>query len=277
MKTDKNEQQWATAGQAGAKNLLSNFLNGNDIQRIPHAFIFLGPSGVGKHLLAQEFAQKITSQNNSEILEYDFTESNGVEDLRELIALASLTAASRSRKIFILKNFEKATIASNNVMLKILEEPPASSMFLIVANSNRVLPTIMSRCIAIRCFPVSDLNIQSKLPKNLIQIVEQFPGLVDKLENDPEKAEIISELLSKLQSHKLGLINLNQLVELESDDLKLFVKLWIHSLKKDLSQSKNINLAQTLNNIKVAQLASEDLERSYNTKLVLQQFLIQTK
>ncbi len=274
MKTHKKQQDWHTAGQAGAKNLLSNFLNGDNIDDIPHAFLFLGPSGVGKQLLAQEFAQKIAGQNNSEVLEYDFAESSSVEDLRDLISLSSLTAAANSRKIFLLKNFELANIASNNVMLKTLEEPSSSSMFLLVANANRVLPTVMSRCIAIRCFPVMGLNVESSLPKNLVTIVEQFPELLNQLENDSEKANLISELLSKLQTHQLGLINLNQLVELEADDLKLFVKLWIHALKQNLAEGE---FAQTLHNIKVAQNTVEDLQRSYNTKLVLQQFLIQTR
>lgn len=285
MKIDEESLIWLTPGQSGAKNLLNNFLRESVIQDLPHAFLFLGPSGVGKTLLAKEFAQKITALSNlnsekksaAEILEFDFADSGNVENLRELMGFTSLTSANNSRKIFLLKNFDLASVASSNIMLKTLEEPPVSSMFILVANSNGVLPTVMSRCIRIRCFPVSDLKVNSKLPKNLVTIVSEYPELLDRLENEPEKAKVISELLNKLQGHNLGLLSLNSLIDLETEDLKLFIKLWIHSLKQHLGQdNKPEMLTNIIHNLKVAQNTNEDLQRSYNTKLVLQQFLIQT-
>ncbi len=286
MKIDQKSLIWLTPGQSGAKNLLNNFLRESTKQDLPHAFLFLGPSGVGKTLLAKEFAQKISALNSTnkdeeksvaEILEFDFADSGSVENLRELMGFTSLTSANNSRKIFLLKNFDLASVASSNIMLKTLEEPPASSMFILVANSNGVLPTVMSRCIRIRCFPVADLKVNSNLPQNLVTIVSEYPELLQRLENDPEKTKVVSELLNKLQDRHLGLMNLNSLIDLETEDLKLLIKLWIHSLKQHLGQdNKPEMLATIIHNLKVAQNTNEDLQRSYNTKLVLQQFIIQT-
>lgn len=279
MKILDSATKWQTVGQSGAKHLLNNFLRQDNLINLPHAFLFTGPAGVGKYLLAKEFAQKISPK--SEILEFDFADSGGVDSLRELIGFASLTTTSGYRKIFILKNFDQALPASSNVMLKTLEEPPASSMFILIANGNRVLPTVMSRCIAIRCFPVANLDVSTKLPKNLSEIVEQYPELLTQLEQQPVQAKLFGDLLGKLQAHQLTLINLFPLLELEATDLQLLVKLWIHSLKQHLAKKlvaqQPAELLDTIHNIKVAQMTHEDLQRSYNTKLVLQQFLIQTR
>lgn len=268
---------WQTAGQNGAKHLLNNFLLAESIDNIPHAFLFLGPSGVGKYSLTKEFAQKISqlSGDLSEILEFDFADSGSVDNLRELIGLSSLTTTAGARKIFILQNFEQANLTSVNVLLKTLEEPPASSMFLLVANANRVLPTVMSRVIAIRCFPVTGLALNASLPKTLAKIVEQYPELAKQLESKPERAAKLDELLQKLQNHQLGLIDLNVINELEAEDLELLIMLWTHFLKQNIDDSQNIQTV--INNLKIAQRTNSDLKRSYNTKLVLQQFLIQTK
>ncbi len=293
----KNEQiqdnlkVWQTFGQEGAKRLLDNFLQNEKLDAMPHAFLFLGPEGVGKNLLAKEFAQKIdrtaklahsfksNATVNSDILEYDFSESGNVESLRELIGFSSLSSfGAGSRKIFLIKNFHLATTASSNIMLKTLEEPSGNSIFLLVANSNKVLPTVMSRCIAVRCFPVKSMSDDSQLPQNLSIVLSQFPTLIEKLQSSSEQSQKLGELLGKLQNHDLNLINLNTLVDLEINDLKLLIKVWIYFLKDQLvSGLSSSNMANVVNNLKVAQNTDLDLNRNYNTKLVLQQFLIQTK
>ncbi|QQS22643.1 hypothetical protein IPM19_03350 [bacterium] len=286
MKTDKkhNKSSWQTPGQKGAKHLLDNFVNAANFDSIPHAFLFLGPRGVGKESLAVEFAKKISefnssSQTRAEILEFDFEESGGVENLRELISFSSLTT-SGAKKIFILKNFELASPSSSNILLKTLEEPAASSMFILIANGQRVLPTIMSRCVAIRCFPLDQVGIDESLldfdlPGNLLEIVKHYPGLGQQLQSDPERTQRLSDVLSKLGSHQLNLIDLNSLTQLETEDLQMLVSLWIISLKAQLDQPGN--LPEIIHNLKVAQNFHEDLKRSYNSKLVLQQFLMNTK
>ncbi len=278
MKTIQNQPQneWQTPGQPGAKHLLNNFVNGAELGEIPHAFIFLGPQGVGKTSLALEFAKKISNSqlNRAEIFEFDFAESGNVSQLRELISFSSLTTEG-SRKIFVLKNFEQATIASSNALLKTLEEPVDNTVFLLIANSNRVLPTVMSRCVTIRCFPVEGAVSTASLPKELLIAVEHYPGLAQQLLDQPDLANSLSEFLKKLVNHKTSLVDISQLAELDQNDLQLLIMLWINNLKTELA-SHNASLPNVIHNLKVAQNLYEDLQRSYNSKLVLQQFLMNT-
>lgn len=278
MKTIENQSQneWQTPGQPGAKHLLNNFVNAAKLGDVPHAFIFLGPKGVGKTSLALEFAKKISNDqvNRAEIFEFDFAESGNVSQLREIISFSSLTTEG-SRKIFILKNFEQATTASSNALLKTLEEPVDNTLFLLVANGNRVLPTVMSRCVTSRCFPVEGLVPSVSLPKELLAAVEHYPGLAQQLLDQPDLANSLCEFLNKLGNHKISLVDLSQLAELDQKDLQLLVVLWINNLKADLA-TQNSALPKVIHNLKVAQNLYEDLQRSYNSKLVLQQFLMNT-
>lgn len=275
---------WQTPGQAGAKHLLNNFLNFAHAGQTPHAFLFLGPRGVGKVSLALEFAHKLSFSGDStgsavasraEILEFDFAVSGSIQNLRELISFSGLTSIG-SKKIFVLKNFDAASLAGSNVLLKTLEEPASSSMFLLVANSNRVLPTVMSRCVAIRCFPVDGAVAPSSLPKNLLAATQSYPTLAAELAGQPDRALMLGEFLSKLQARQLSLVDLTRLIELSGEDLQLLAVLWIGVLKDRLADSAR-DLPSTVHNLKVAQNFSDDLKRSYNSKLVLQQFLIHTQ
>ncbi|HMR55461.1 MAG TPA: hypothetical protein PKD34_02605 [Candidatus Doudnabacteria bacterium] len=271
-----NSDTWSTSGQLGAKRLLSSFLALPDSSTLPHAFIFLGPSGVGKFKLAEEFAIKIAQvwNNQSEKYVYDFSEDNGLDELRELIKLSSLTSVGEGRKIFILKNFELASSSSVNALLKTLEEPSRGSMFLLVSNTNGALPTIMSRAIAVRCFPLSQ-NVETVLPKLLADSIVGFPELQKQFERDSKSAETYNNLLTDLvNSHSVGesLTKLSSLIELDSNELRLLLNLYANLLKRQLGNESSVgNIAKSLRAI---QTAHTELNHNFNTKLVLQEMLI---
>lgn len=278
MNTSKIKSQidieWSTLGQNGAKQLLSNFLSLGSIDMLPHAFLFLGPMGVGKSNFAKEFARKTFEMSGAkpEIFEYDFNDNPSIESLRELISLSSLTSVGQ-KKVFILNNFQKASQSSVNSLLKTLEEPSSSSMFLLIANSNRVLPTVMSRCIVVRCFSVSGQDSSVDVPVSLQELVSPYPQLSDRLSKDEDLANLLSDNLAFLQ--KGGLSIVNKLSDLESDQLTLLLQLWTEYLKQKLHSGENIET--NINNLKVASRTRNEIQKSFNTKLVLQQFLLETK
>lgn len=277
-KTGANLDNWKTAGQLGAKRLLSSFLSllQSDSSTLPHAFIFLGPSGIGKFKLALEFAHKIVEIEHSRLEKYiyDFSDDNGLDELRELIKLSSLTSASEGRKIFIFKNFELASHSSLNALLKTLEEPSKSSMFLLVANTNGTLPTIMSRAIAVRCYPLNQ-TVDTTLPKLLADSIIGFPELQQKFEQDSQLAELYTNLLADLMnSHSVGesLIKLSSFAELDSHQLRLLLNLYANLLKQQLGQTTAVK--QVSKSLRAVQTAHNELSHNFNTKLVLQEMLI---
>ncbi len=279
VKSVQNQRKlsdWESFGQSGAKQLLNRLLTAST--PLPHAFLFFGPKGIGKYQLASEFANKIGVRDNvtSELYEFDFELDNGLAELRELLKLSSLTAAASGKKIFLLRNFHLASLAGVNSLLKTLEEPTTDTMFLLVSNGNSALPTIISRVVPVRCFPVNEA-VSKELPADLARSLQGFPNLRSVYTEDSAASEEMAELLKDLQTaatQQSALVLSNKLADLDSVKLQTLLQLWTNRLKHSISEA---NLVTSVASIRAAQTAVEDLTKNYNTKLVLQQFLQNTK
>lgn len=70
-----------------------------------------------------------------------------VEDIERIVNESYILPLEGEKKIYILNNFDQATVQAQNKILKTLEEPPKSVVFIITTtNENNVLATIKSRC-----------------------------------------------------------------------------------------------------------------------------------
>lgn len=110
--------------------------------------------------------------------------------------------------VYIIPDVDMLHVTVQNMLLKVLEEPPMKSKFYLTA-SNGVLPTIKSRCVTYMCEPYSTLDIQQ-----VIQMVYPFrtidsPGrlqiLIDNGYSDKECSEDFKKLLDLFQQIKAGL------------------------------------------------------------------------
>jgi DNA polymerase III subunit delta' len=140
-----------------------------------HAYLFLGPAGLGKKTLAREFAASLlcpvysgdcsdecpSCRQFRRGLHPDFIPivSSGnsikIEQLRELKHNAYLRPVLGARKVFFFPEAEQLTEAAANSFLKILEDPPPGVVFLFTAvRADNILPTIQSRCQIYQLFPV---------------------------------------------------------------------------------------------------------------------------
>ncbi len=83
--------------------------------------------------------------------------SIGIEQIREVMGRISKLPFSGPRSVVIVMEAHRATIEAQNAFLKALEEPPASSIIILVtARPDLLLPTIISRCSEIRFDPLPD-------------------------------------------------------------------------------------------------------------------------
>ncbi|MDX1454016.1 MAG: DNA polymerase III subunit delta' [Gammaproteobacteria bacterium] len=145
-------------------------------QRLPHALLLTGTSGVGKQALAEAFAQYLACRDRGEqgacgqcsacqqflagswpdfhqvtMLVNEKTgklkKQIGVDQVRELAAEIGMTAQQGGWKTVLLQPADAMTVNAANSLLKTLEEPPDNSLLMLVTSRPAsLLPTIRSRC-----------------------------------------------------------------------------------------------------------------------------------
>lgn len=126
------------------------------------AYLFTGAGSIGKEAVAQRFAAGLLGGLDDDrarrlamagthpdlrILEPEGAASLGVDQAREVVARASLAPVEADRTVFLLPDAGAMTEQAANVLLKTLEEPLASVVFLLVSESEDDFPpTVASRC-----------------------------------------------------------------------------------------------------------------------------------
>lgn len=152
-------------GQDQVIRTLKNALK-ND--RVAHAYLFAGPRGTGKTSTAKVFAralncsnpgpdfepcgecnscQRIANGNSLDVIEIDAASNRGIDEIRELREKVKFYPGEGKYKVYIIDEVHMLTKGAFNALLKTLEEPPASVVFILATTEpHKVLTTIMSRC-----------------------------------------------------------------------------------------------------------------------------------
>jgi DNA polymerase-3 subunit gamma/tau len=174
--------------KSARQSLLKIFESG----KIPPAFLFSGPKGIGKTSAARIVAKavncektlrptrgkefepcgecsaclSITNGTNLDVLEIDAASNRGIDDIRELKDKIRLAPTSASFKVYIIDEVHMLTNEAFNALLKTLEEPPAHAMFVLCTTAPEKLPeTIVSRCTRINFRKATKEEIVEKLQK----------------------------------------------------------------------------------------------------------------
>lgn len=128
--------------QAGVKTILEQQLKSGEIQ---HCYLFVGGAGTGKTTSARIFANEINHGQGNPI-EMDAASNNSVDDMRELIQQAQTKSLNSEYKVFIIDECHMITVQGWNAILKLIEEPPAKSIFIFCTTDPQKIPkTIISR------------------------------------------------------------------------------------------------------------------------------------
>lgn len=192
------------------KTLASQIKN----RQLSHSYLFVGISGSGKEFMARSLAKYILcgSQKEDECLSckkfeksihpdffiIDGSERIKIEQIREVVEKINLTPSLSNKKVLLITKAENMGIEASNSLLKTLEEPPADSVIMITALSEKTLPeTIVSRCQVFRTKRITDKQIESmliekydqKLIKKVISLSAGSIGKALRLSDDKEMLE----------------------------------------------------------------------------------------
>ena len=188
-------------GQTHVSRTLKNAVAQN---RLAHAYLFVGPRGVGKTSTARILAKslncikgptitpcgvcdncrEIAGGNSLDVIEIDGASNNSVEDVRQLRENVRYAPAKGRYKIYLIDEVHMLSSAAFNALLKTLEEPPEHVKFIFATTEpQKVLATILSRCQRF------DLH---RIPANLIAQHLQFIATKEKITLQPEAAHAIA-------------------------------------------------------------------------------------
>ena len=172
-------------GQEKAIAILRRHLNN---ARVAGAYLFTGTDGIGKYMAARTFAKvlncleskddscdtcvscrKIDKNGHPDVHFIDPQDSDTIkiEDIRQLKQNIGLRAYEAKFKVFVINDAHKLTAEASNALLKILEEPPGSSVIILVTAKPALLfKTVISRCQAVKFFPLERAKLENMLKEN---------------------------------------------------------------------------------------------------------------
>lgn len=185
--------------------LQSQFQSALKKNHLPHALLFVGPSGVGKQKMAWALAQTLLCQESesacgecfpclsaerheNENILFITSESLQIklEEAKKIISFLSLQTGS-SAKIVIVNEADQLNIRSINSLLKIIEEPPQNSFFIFISSSLYSFPmTLRSRFQIIKFNPLS-FSVMKEITSESDELIFASKGRLDILKQLQDK------------------------------------------------------------------------------------------
>ncbi len=233
---------------------------------VAHAYLFVGPRGLGKTSSARILARLVNCEKNYtkgklnkklaepcgecdactsikngsavDVMEIDAASHRGIDDIRDLREKVNLAPSMLPKKVYIIDEVHMLTSEAFNALLKTLEEPPAHAMFILcTTEAHKVPETIVSRCVRVNFTKATP----TELVRSLSRAVEGEGLKIDR--------ETLEELASGLdgsfrEGHKL----LEQLVN-------RFEKITVENVRETLKLIGNSQVEALLTAVRTGDTA----------------------
>ena len=262
-------------GNDKIKELLTNSVKNN---KISHSYLFIGIEGIGKKLIAKEFAKMILCIDENKYcgsckscIEFDtdnnpdfkIIEPDGnslkIEHIREFQSKVAEKPIISNKKVYIINDSDKMTTEAQNCLLKTLEEPPEFvTIILIGSNENAFLSTIKSRCMILHFNKIQDDEIKKFLEENYQNkvnskiMLDAFQGSIGKalqIQDKQEEYEKIEKIIYSLENKdKIDILKMSEPIykakEEKFDILDYMNIVFINLAKKSNKYAQCINIVE---------------------------------
>jgi DNA polymerase-3 subunit delta' len=200
-------------GQEKARNLVSRTMKSG---RLPHAYIFKGPDGVGKRLFARGVAaalncrgemagracgvcsscKKFLSGNHPDFMVVKPEKGTiKIDQVREMCRALSYPPYESDLRIVLLEDVHTMRQEAANSLLKTLEEPPPANLLILTAEaSQEILTTISSRCQVIPFYGLAEADCVSIILDQQLKLEPESARVLSRLaEGSPGQALVLHE------------------------------------------------------------------------------------
>ena len=177
----------------GQEHVVQALTNALQTQRLHHAYLFTGTRGIGKTTVSRILAKslnctgpdgtggitaepcgvcsactEIDADRYLDYIEMDAASNGGKDEIKDLIERAAYKPSIGRFKVFMIDEAHQLSKDAFNALLKTLEEPPDYLKFVLATTDpDKVLPTVLSRCLQFNLRPMAPLTVREHLQRVL--------------------------------------------------------------------------------------------------------------